>query len=70
MNWRDIGGEKVNWGYPLKRNQVPDITGIIKLSKLGIPLRNQVPDITGIIKLSKLKGFFFDLIKCLILLGL
>jgi len=49
---------------------VPDITGIIKLSKLGIPLRNQVPDIIGIIKLSKLKGFFFDSVKYPILLGL
>ena len=49
---------------------MPDITGIIELSKLGIPLKNQVPDIIGIIKLSNLKGFFFDLIKCLILLGL
>ena len=49
---------------------MPDITGIIKLSKFRIPLKNQVPDITGIIKLSKLNKFIKEKIKYLILLGL
>ena len=65
--YRDFGNIHKNFddvcirAYKLKRNrrrnQVPDITGILPIITKTFFIKNQVPDITGIIKLSKLKDF-------------